>query len=256
MHCLWPARAAEVDAGALVELYAYPEFLDRPHVRVNFVSSLDGAVTLAGRSGGLSNEADEELFALLRALSEVVLVGAGTARVEGYRGVRFKPANAKLRSRLGLAPHPPIAVVSGSAAIDPNGGLITDTATPTIVFTTADAPAARRDALAAAGADVVIAGKSWVDPTLIVAELGERGLHRVLCEGGPRLFGDLVMAGLVDEMCLTIAPMLLAGPAGRIAHGLDEPAPLGLRLAGALHDNGTLLLRYVRSAEGTAHKSP
>jgi riboflavin biosynthesis pyrimidine reductase len=246
VHSLWPARAGDVDVGALIELYAYPEFLDRPHLRVNFVSSVDGAVTLAGRAGGLSNEVDQQLFALLRAMSEVVLVGAGTARVEGYRGVRFTPANAELRRRLGLAPHPPIAVVSGSAAIDPNGGLITDTGTPTIVFTTADAPVARRDALTAAGADVVVAGKSWVDPTLIVAELGKRGLHRVLCEGGPRLFGDLVMAALVDEICLTITPMLLAGPAGRIAHGLDEPVPLGLHLAGALHDNGTLLLRYVR----------
>lgn len=251
MHRLWPARAGEVDAGALAELYAYPEFLDRPHVRVNFVSSVDGAVTVAGRAGGLSNEADQVLFALLRALSQVLLVGAATARVEGYRGVRFTPANAALRRRLGLAPHSPIAVVSGSAAIDPNSGLITDTATPTIVFTTADAPAARRDALAAAGADVVIAGKSRVDPTLIVAELGERRLHRVLCEGGPRLLGDLVMAGLVDELCLTITPMLVAGPAGRIAHGLAEPAPLGLHLASALHDNGTLLLRYLRSAEAT-----
>jgi len=247
MHSLWPARAGEFGTDTLVELYAYPESLDRPHVRVNFVSSVDGAVTFAGRAGGLSNEADQQLFAVLRALSQVVLVGAGTARVEGYRGVRLTPANAELRSRLGLAPHPPIAVVSGSAAIDPDSGLITDTATPTIVFTTADAPAARRDALTAAGADVVVTGKSWVDPALIVAELGERGLHRVLCEGGPRLFGDLVMAALVDEMCLTITPMLLAGPAGRIAHGLDEPAPLGLHLAGALHDNGTLLLRYVRS---------
>lgn len=249
VHCLWPLRAGEIDTGALVELYAYPESLDRPHVRVNFVSSADGAVALAGRSGGLSNEADKELFALLRALTQVVLVGAGTARVEGYRGVRFKPANAELRRRLGLAPHPPIAVVSGSATIDPDGGLITDTGAPTIVFTTADAPAARRDALTAAGAEVVVAGKSWVDPALIVAELGERGLHRVLCEGGPRLFGDLVMANLVDELCLTIAPILLAGPAGRIAHGLDEPTPLDLRLASALLDTDALLLRYARSAE-------
>lgn len=247
---MWPTWSDEIDPETLIGLYAYPDALDRPHVRVNFVSSVDGAVTLAGRSGGLSNEADQHLFALLRALSEVVLVGAGTARVEGYRGVRFKPANAELRRRLGLAPHPPIAVVTGSAAIDPSGGLITDVGAPTIVFTTEDAPAHRRAALADAGADVVVAGKSWVDPALVVRELGDRGLHRVLCEGGPQLFADLVMAGLVDDMCLTVAPVLLAGPAGRIAHGLAEPAPVGLRLASALHDNDNLLLRYVRSGEG------
>jgi 5-amino-6-(5-phosphoribosylamino)uracil reductase len=249
---LWPLPPGEADTEALVGLYAYPQPLDRPHVRVNFVSSVDGAVTLAGRSGGLSSEADQDLFALLRALADVVFVGAGTARVEGYHGVRYKPSNAALRKRLGLSGHAPIAVVSGSAAIDPDGGLITDTAVPTIVFTTEDAPAERRQALAAAGADVVVAGKSWVDPAVAVAELGARGLCRVLCEGGPRLLGDLVMAGLVDEMCLTVAPVLLAGPAGRIAHGLGAPAPLGLRLASALHDNDNLLLRYVRTGEGAA----
>lgn len=250
MRKIWPECSGELDTEALVELYAYPEPLDCPWLRVNFVSSVDGAVTLGGRSGGLSNEADQALFALLRALADVVLVGAGTARVEGYRGVRFSPANVALRRRLGLAPHPPIGVVSGSAAIDPSGGLITDTGAPTIVFTTEDAPAARRDALAAAGADVVIAGKSWVDPAVVVAELDGRALRRVLCEGGPRLFGDLVNAGLVDEMCLTIAPLLLAGPTGRIAHGLGEPAPVGLGLASALHDNDNLLLRYLRAGEG------
>jgi riboflavin biosynthesis pyrimidine reductase len=250
VHALWPTEAGEIGNDALVRSYAYPAVLDRPYVRANFVSSVDGAVTLAGRSGGLSSEADQALFALLRALSEVVLVGAGTARVEGYRGVRFKPANAALRRRLGLAAHPPIAVVSGSAAIDPGSGLITDTGTPTIVFTTEEAPAERRKALAAAGADVIVAGRSWVDPALVVGELGERGLNRVLCEGGPHLFADLVMAGLIDEMCLTVAPVLLAGPAGRIAHGLGEPAPIGLHLASALHDKDNLLLRYVRSGEG------
>lgn len=252
MRCLWPTPSDRIDTEALLEIYAYPPRPTRPHVRVNFVSSVDGAVTLAGRSGGLSSEADQELFALLRAMSDVVLVGAGTARVEGYRGVRFAPANAALRRRLGLAPHPPIAVVTGSAAIDPESGLITDTGAPTIVFTTGEAPVPRREALAAAGADIVVAGRSWVDPVLVVEELGRRGLHRVLCEGGPRLFGDLVMAKLVDEMCLTVAPVLLAGPAGRIAQGLGEPAPVGLRMASALHDNDNLLLRYVRSGEGAS----
>jgi riboflavin biosynthesis pyrimidine reductase len=141
-------------------------------------------------------------------------------------------------------------VVSGSAAIDPSAGLITDTGAPTIVFTTSQASQVRRDALAEAGAQVVIAGKSWVDPAVVVGELAKRGLYRVLCEGGPQLLGDLVMAGLVDEMCLTIAPVLLAGPAGRIAHGLDHPAPVGLRLASAVHENDNLLLRYLRSGEG------
>lgn len=257
MHRLWPdatggagGTAGKLTEVELAELYAYPQPLQRPFVRVNFVSSLDGAVTMAGRSGGLSDPADQQLFALLRALADVVLAGAGTVRVEGYRGIRFGAEHAKLRARLGLAATPPIAVVSGSAALDPGSGLCTDTAVPPIVFTTEAAPADRKDALAAAGAHVVVAGEQWVDPAVALAELGRRGLCRVLCEGGPQLLGDLVVAQLVDEMCLTLAPMLLAGPADRIAHSLGEPSPQGLRLASALHDDDTLLLRYVRSSEG------
>ena len=234
----------------LAKLYAYPDRLDRPFVRVNFVSSVDGAVSRKGRSGGLSCPADKQLFALLRALADVVFVGAGTVRVEGYRGIRFGPEHAALRDRLGLAAEAPIAVVTGSAAISPTSGLLTDTPVPPIVFTTEAAPAAQTDALSKAGAHVVIAGRDRVDPAAALAELAGRGLNRVLCEGGPQLFSDLVTADLVDEMCLTISPLLLAGPAGRIAGSPSELPVCGLQLVSVLHDDGTLLLRYRRQHEG------
>ena len=221
--------------------YAYPAALTAPYVRVNFVSSTDGAVTVDGRSGGLGSAADREVFGVLRELAEVVLVGAGTVRAEDYRGAR--------RPTRGRATPPPIAVVTGSADLDPSARLLTDTQVPPIVLTGPRAPGERRAALAAAGAHVVVLDP--LSPAAVVGELGRRGLLRVLCEGGPRLFGDLVAADLVDELCLTVAPVLAAGEAGRIAVGPSGSPPRGLRLAGAVEDDSTLLLRYTRTGDST-----
>jgi riboflavin biosynthesis pyrimidine reductase len=219
--------------------YAYPPHLTAPHVRVNFVSSVDGAATADGRSGGLGSAADRQVFGVLRELAEVVLVGAGTVRAEGYRGAR-KPT-------IGRVTPPPIAVVTGSADLDPTSPLFTDTRVAPIVLTGTAAKRDRLDALTAAGADVVVLDP--LSPDALVGELGRRGLHRVLCEGGPRLFGDLVAADLVDELCLTIAPVLAGGDAGRIAVGKAGSTVRTLRLVGALHDEGSLLLRYARTGD-------
>lgn len=248
MDQLWPATAtAEAD---LVALYDYPPKLTRPFVRVNFVSSADGAVTLDGRSGPLSDPPDKEVFALQRALADVILVGAGTARNEGYRGPRMPREHAELRARLGLDPVPPIAVVTASCWLTPQHVLVSDTGVPPIVFTVESSPREHRKALADVGVSVLIAGEEQADVTRVVDELGERGLHRVLCEGGPQLFTDLIEHDLVDELCLTIAPRLIAGPAGRIAHGPEELGPRELRLTSAVHHDDVLLLRYARRSAG------
>lgn len=236
MIALLPAPGPEPDLAAH---YAYPDALDRPWVRVNFVSSADGAVSVDGTSGGLGSPADKRVFGVLRELAEVVLVGAGTARAEDYRGAR-KPTRGTDRP-------PPIAVVTGSAALDPAAKLFTDTVTPPIVLTTADAPAARREALAGAGADVAVLPD--LSPGSLLAELGRRGLHRVLCEGGPSLHGALVAASAVDELCLTVAPLLAGGDAGRIATGPSGSPAQKMSLVAALHEDGALLLRYVRSGD-------
>ncbi len=234
----------EVPVGLPVELaahYAYPECLGAPHVRVNFVASTDGAVTVDGRSAGLGSDADRRVFGTLRELAEVVLVGAGTVRAEDYRGAR-NPTR-------GRATPPPIAVVTGSADLDPGARLFTDTKVAPIVLTGPNSPADRRKALSAAGADVVVLDP--LSPDAVVEELGRRGLHRVLCEGGPRLFGDLIAADLVDELCLTVAPVLVAGEAGRIAVGPPGLPARPLGLLGALEQDGALLLRYARTGETT-----
>jgi riboflavin biosynthesis pyrimidine reductase len=244
VHLLLPLTDApgpghsDVDDAALAAHYAYPDGLSAPYVRVNFVSSADGAVTVEGRSGGLGSDADRRVFGLLRELADVVLVGAGTVRAEDYRGAR--------RPTRGRSTPPPIAVVTGSAGLDPGSRLLTDTAVPPIVLTLATAPAENRERLAAAGADVVVLER--LTPDLVLAELARRGLHRVLCEGGPSLFGDLVAADAVDELCLTVAPLLAGGTAGRIAAGPEGGHARPLQLVGALQADGALLLRYRRSS--------
>src|SRR5688572_1564208 len=132
VHRLLPAPARDLDDGGLAAHYAYPDGLTAPYVRVNFVASADGAVSVEGRSGGLGTDGDRRVFGTLRELADVVLVGAGTVRVEDYRGAR--------RPTRGRDLPPPIAVVTGSADLDPEARLFTDTRVPPIVLTTAGAP--------------------------------------------------------------------------------------------------------------------
>lgn len=248
MHLLpLAADATELTDRELEDVYDYPSGLDRPWVQVNFVSSTDGAATAAGRSDGLSSPADKKVFALGRDLCDVVLVGAGTALVEGYRGVKRTELRAERRSRLGLSEVPPIAVVTGRCSIGPRTPLIADTRVPPIVLTTEAAPKSRRADLEAAGADVVVVGDATVDLRAALDALAERGLRRICCEGGPHLFGELIAHDLVDQLCLTVAPLLAGAGAPRIAEGAARPEPLGLRLASVLTDAGFLMLRYRRA---------
>jgi riboflavin biosynthesis pyrimidine reductase len=232
-----PARP-ELDDAALVDHYAYPDELGAPYVRVNFVAAADGAVSVDGKSGSLGGDGDRRVFGVLRQLAEVVLAGAGTVRAEDYRGAR-KPT-------IGGDGPPPIAVVTGSADLDPASRLFTDTAVAPIVLTLDSAPEERRKNLADAGADVAVLDR--LTPDALLGALAERGLHRVLCEGGPSLFGQLLAADAVDELCLTVSPLLVGGSAGRISRGPDGSPPRGMALAGALHQDGSMFLHYRRVA--------
>ena len=223
--------------------YAYPA---GHWLRANMVSSADGAASLGGATKDLSSDADRRVFALLRTLCDVILVGAATVRAEHYQAAR--PAELWRHLRDGRTPTPPIAVVTGRLDVDPQSPLITG-APPdarTIVITTAQAPADRRAELATR-TDVIVAGEQSVDLKAAVSALAERGHRRMLAEGGPHLLAQLVEAGLMDELCLTIGP-LMAGPgANRIVAGaLSGAPPLPLTLAHVLEDDGFLLCRYTR----------
>lgn len=240
-------RPSELSDDDLRSLYGYPAGLDRPWVRVNFVASVDGAVSVDGASAGLGTPADMRVFTVLRELAEVIVVGAGTVRAENYGGARTSPELARRRRDAGLAAVPPIAVVTASANLDPESRLFTDTSVPPLVLTSASADPDRLARLRDAGADVEIVSDRDVTGPAVVATLERRGLRRVLCEGGPGLFGTLVADGVVDELCLTTSPQLVAGGAGRIAMSpAANPTPMS-RAHVLGDDDGTLLTRWVRA---------
>lgn len=246
MRMLWPEPLDELTDDDLAEIYGFPAEVTGSWVQVNFVSSADGAVAVDDHSEGLSSPADKRIFLLGRELADVVLVGAGTARAEGYRGARTNDARRERRKRRGLAEIPPIAVVTASARIDPDSPLLTDTRIPPIIITTESAPAERVAGLTDAGAEILVAGEQMVDLTAALAELSRRGLKRVDCEGGPHLFGELIAEDLVDQLCLTVAPLLAGAGADRIAVGRATTESRRLELASILYEDGFTMLRYRR----------
>lgn len=227
----------------LAERYAYPP--GGTWLRANMVASLDGAAQRDERSGGLGNAADRHLFLLLRGLADVVIVGAGTVRAEGYGPV--EPSEGWDGIRDGRPPVPPLAIVSRTLDLDFDAPIFTAAKARTIVLATATADPARLKA-AREHADVVIAGRDSLDFAAAVRELAARGHRRLLCEGGPGVLAQVVAAGLLDELCLTLSPTLLAGHSTRILAGPPVPVPPELTLAHALRDEDFLFLRYTRGA--------
>ncbi|MFG6191176.1 pyrimidine reductase family protein [Nonomuraea sp. JJY05] len=223
----------------IAQAYAYPE--GRPWLRLNMVASADGAAWLKGRSGGLSSSGDKRIFQTLRGLSDVVLAGAATVRKEGYGPVPPRDSWGELR--VGRPEVPPIAVITRSLDLDLDHELFTAAPSRTIVITCEAAPDERRKA-AARHSDLIVAGGESVDMALAVTELHARGLTRILCEGGPRVNAQLSAQDLVDELCLSISPLLLGGGAARILNG--EAAQVSLRLSQVLEEEGVLFCKYDR----------
>ncbi len=239
---LWPEPAEDLDDDALVATYAFPE--EPTWLRVNFVSSLDGAATRDGRSGGLGDDADHRVFDLLRRPADVVLVGAGTVRTEGYGAMALDDAAVAWRREHGLPPQPVFALVSRRLDLDPGSAVFADAPMRPVVYTVTAADAERRAALSEV-ADVVDAGQTEVDLTAMKQDLASRGLARIHSEGGPTLFGALIAQGVVDELCVTAAPTLESGDAPRIAVG-SPSCPTDMALAAVLRAGDELLLRYTR----------
>jgi len=229
---------AELDDAGLVEAYRVPA---GRHLRVNFIASLDGAVTVDGRSGGLGSPGDRRIFQVLRALADVVLVGHGTASTEGYRPMTADSPVGRLRAAIGRQPTAPIAVVSNRASLEPTSGLVTGAVSPTVLVTCAASDEGRRAALEAAGVVVLVCGDDEVDLPLALDRLAALGYEQVLCEGGPTLFRDALAAGVVDELDLSIAPALV-GQQHRLVDGLPDAVRLDLRQV--LEEDGVLFTRY------------
>jgi riboflavin biosynthesis pyrimidine reductase len=196
-----------------------------PWLRVNMISTVDGAATGPdGKSGSVNNAADKRVFATLRRLCDCVVVGAGTARAEGYRDVS-KPL--VLVSRRGEVPDR----LRGS----PVGSVL--------MATCASAERLDETRELLGEEHVLVLGPDHVDLAALKDELAARGFGNLLCEGGPHLLRDLLAAGLVDELCLTLVPRLLAGDHVGITGG--PPIDVPLRPALLLEDGGTLLGRWL-----------
>lgn len=241
------ATGTALTDGQLLDLYR-PEPGRLPFVRFNFVSSADGAATWDGKSGSLGTDADRRIFALLRRHADVILIGAGTIRAEGYAGELLDaPAQAWRRER-GLPAHPGIAVVSGSLDLDPGSPFFTAAPTPIVVLTAGSADPSRRAALGRV-AEVVTAGADGVEPGRAVQALTGRGHRIVHSEGGPSLFASFQHADAVDSLCLTTSPVLAGGGQRRISTG--SAAELRrLELAVLLEEDGALFAEYRRSGTG------
>jgi riboflavin biosynthesis pyrimidine reductase len=233
-------RLTPADTADLADAYAYPD--TAPWLRANMVASADGAATHGGLTRDLGGAADRRLLSFLRALADVVIVGAATIRAEGYGPLR--PQDWWGEMRAGRAPAPPLAVVSRSLLFDFDAPLFTEAPVPVIIVTCASAPAEQLRTCEKR-AEVIMAGETEVDVAAALDSLAGRGLVRQLTEGGPRLLTQFTAARRLDELCLTVSPQLTAGAAARI---LDGPAvnPMPLRLGHVLEDEDFLFLRYVR----------
>ena len=215
------ARTGEVAVEDLVCLY---EPATTPWLRVNMLSSLDGAATGGdGRSGSLNNEPDHAVFDAVRALADVIVVGAGTARAEGYR-----PTDRPLVvvSRRGHVPERLREAPAGSV----------------LLATSASSPGLEEARGLLGGEQVLVHGEDEVDLAALREALVDRGWTSILAEGGPHLLRDLLGAGVVDEVCVTLVPRIVGGISARIVTGADIDVPLVLLLL--LEHDGTLLTRW------------
>lgn len=209
----------------------------RPWVLVGMISSLDGSAVVDGGSTALGGPPDRQVFRALRAVADVIVVGAGTVRSERYRQVSLPDDLRDWRRRQGKTDQPRIAIVSESLRIDPTESLA---GSHPLVFTT-EASAVSAGGGVGRWAEVVTVGDFSVEPSSMLAHLGREGAQTVLVEGGPRLNGAL--SDHVDEVCLTISPVLAGGHGSRIVDG--PPAGRGASLDRVILSEGFLLLRYL-----------
>lgn len=236
------------DDDRLAAYYSYPADLTRCWVRANMISSLDGGATDDGSSGGLAGPGDRAVFTRMRQEADVILVGASTVRIENYSGAQMSVAQRRARQSRGQAEVPPIAVVTHRADFEHDAKLFTRTEVPPLILTAREtvADARHRFGELAEVVDASGAQPDRVDPDAVLDALNSRELRRVLTEGGPSLLDMFVERDLLDELCVTIAPVLVGGNARRIVAGQGE-AHTRMRRSHVLSDGeGYLYTRYVR----------
>jgi riboflavin biosynthesis pyrimidine reductase len=266
---LWPTppgggagrsrNPADVDPADVYAADSRKPVGDRPWVLANMIASIDGAATdPTGRSAGLGGPADLRVFSAIRAVADVVLAGAGTVRTERYGPARLPPAQQEIRRRRGQSRQPRIAVVTRSLALDLDLPMFRDASDeyrPIVITTTAGLDRVRRHGAPDARdlamvAEIVVAGEQSVDWGTALRALHTTARAGVLLvEGGPTTTAQLPAADLLDELCLTVSPQLVAGETLRIVSGLQVDAPHRMTLDRVLLEDDYLFLRYLRARD-------
>ena len=246
-----PVTSESMADDRLVELYRHPlpPGGTGTLVRSNFVSSLDGSVQGPdGRSGSINTHSDQHVFALQRAHTDAILVGAGTVRAEGYRGVDLADWQQQIRLAEGLRPHPTLVIVTASLNLSPDIGTPAGSeVSPVVIITVAARDEAQLDRFRDAGSTVIQQDHVRVDLGEALGWLAEKGLQRVLCEGGPSLHRELLAGNHLDELCLTLAPVVVGGRGIRSTRGeAIQPVPEFDLLHSLYADDGALFTRYRR----------
>ena len=223
------------------------------------VTSLDGSVTLRGVSGGLGGPADHQALGRVRDACDVILVGAGTVRDEDYPPYPGGPRRQARRQQKGLAPRPPVAMVTRTGSLPAGHPLVADPDDAPVVIVARSDEATARAALSSSPAGPrirwIVAGGSELDWQAALDELAALGLPRISCEGGPSLNGELLQAGLVDEAFVTVAPALVGGDGLRLTRTSSPAERFDLSLVSALVHGSELLLRYRRASSTSAAAS-
>jgi riboflavin-specific deaminase-like protein len=250
-----PLSSDSITDDRLVELYRHPlpSGGARTLVRSNFVSSLDGSVQGPdGRSGSINTPSDQHIFALQRAHADAILVGAGTVRAEGYRGVDLAEWQQQIRTAEGLDSHPTLVVVTGSLNLATDIGTPSGTEVgPVVIITVGTWDEAQLDRFRHSGSTVVQQDHVRVDLGEALGWLADQGLRRVLCEGGPSLHQELLAGNHLNELCLTLAPVVVGGRGMRSTSGeVIEPVPEFDLVHSLYADDGALFTRYRRVRTG------
>ena len=232
-----------LDDAALSALYvALPR--DGVWVRANFATSLDGAITGPdGRSGSVNSPADHVVFELLRGLSDVVVVGAGTLRSEGYTALSVANRWQATRSELGLAAALPLVCVSNSGEVPPR---LRDAPRGTVLMATHTGSSGLAQSREVLGDEqVLVCGEEAVDDVRLVAMLADRGWGRILTEGGPHLASSMIAAGVLDEVCLSLTPIVVGGDGPRMTSAAATVT--GYLPWVLVEEDGTVIGRWFRT---------
>jgi riboflavin-specific deaminase-like protein len=239
MQRLFPDPAETTIEQQLTGSWPAPAAPERPYVFTNFAVTVDGHATIAGRSGEIGTSTDTEMLMALRSSADAVMVGAGTLRAERYGRLLPNPQMRALRERRGLSPDPLAVVISNRLALPWDAGLFTSGAGRVLVFTASEIepPETATPVRIVRHADAVDLGAA------LEHLRAERGIRALLCEGGPRLHGDLLGGDLVDELFVTLGSRIGGGEGPRMVEGL-ESGPLELELRWLLQEGDELFARY------------